>query len=349
MMKNYNIITLGASGAGKTVFLASLFKQLSIQSSEGFFLEEQNSQQRQELNQIYAQIIGKDAWPRGTLRTVTKWTFTCSVKTLDLDKYPVCQFTYIDYGGGLITDILDDEDEDNFFDFQKEVPNADAVLAIIDGLKLLKFMQDKDLRTQDVNIWLLRDLPNIMQLVDKCKKDTPVHFLISKWDLLDSRYNLSEVKERLLEKVPEFNDVVHSRVKAGCPVRLIPVSSIGQQFATLQLDGSMKKNPGAIPKPFQLEVPIACVLIDRVKAYMNTLKSVQEDTQESVQFKTNFVFLDTLIQSFSNTQAKLPNPDREESLKEVKNEETALNYLVCTFLDHLQKFEGNFPAANLEG
>ncbi len=30
-MNTYNVIVLGASGSGKTVFLASMYKQLSIQ------------------------------------------------------------------------------------------------------------------------------------------------------------------------------------------------------------------------------------------------------------------------------------------------------------------------------
>jgi WD40 repeat protein len=37
-MKTYKIITLGASGSGKTVFLASMFKALGIQVDHGFYL-----------------------------------------------------------------------------------------------------------------------------------------------------------------------------------------------------------------------------------------------------------------------------------------------------------------------
>ncbi|NEP26129.1 MAG: hypothetical protein F6K49_30425 [Moorea sp. SIO3I6] len=350
-MKNYNIITLGASGAGKTVFLASLFKQLSIQGKEGFFLKAPKDQQDKELCEIYSQVVGEGDWPRRT-RDITKWEFICCVNNPNLEKFPVCQFTYIDYPGGLITDILPDEElEDKriFVDFKKEVPKADAVLAIIDGLKLFKFMEDQDLNTPDVQDWLLRHLFHIMGLLDRCKKDTPVHFIISKWDLLESRYQLSELRESLLEKVPEFKAVIHNRVNAGCPVRLIPISSIGSDFATLQPDGTMKKNPGAIPKPFQLEIPIACVLIDRVNAYINTLQSGHQDSDQQIQDKNIFLSLYEQIKSFLNPQSDLPIPNREERLQQVKDEETALNYLVGTFVDHLQKFEVNFPAANLGG
>ncbi|MGD1700472.1 hypothetical protein [Dapis sp. BLCC M229] len=332
-MKNYNIIILGPSGAGKTVFVASLFRQLSTSTREGLFLEVPDHQQCIKLNEIYAQIIAKGPWPYAT-RELTKNTFTCCVKNPSLENFPVCQFTYIDYGGGIITDILPGEYE--VLDFDKNVPNADAVLVMIDGLKLLKFMQDKDLNTEDVNRWLQKHLPNMMKLVHKCNRDTPVHFIISKWDLLvECRCDdLSEVRKRLLEKVPDFKNVVHSRVKAGCPVRLIPVSSIGMDFATLQPDGSMKKKPGAIPKPFQLEIPIAYVLIDRVKSDLKALKPSSE----------NILLLD-LVKKLK----ELAHVDQEKSLQEVKDRETALKHLVISFLKHLKDFEERFPKANLGG
>ena len=343
-MKNYKIITLGTSGAGKTVFLASLFKRLSTQGEMGFFIQVPDSQKAKELNKVYTEIVTREAWPAGT-RNVSEWTFTCSVKNLELDNYQVCQFTYIDYAGGLLTD-MDEEDEDSSFNFHEEVPNADAILAIIDGLKVYKFMEDQSLSNRDVLIWLNRDLPHIMQLVDKCGKETPVHFIITKWDLLIGKYSLSDVLSRLLEKAPEFKDVVRSREKAGCPIRIIPTSSIGEDFAVLQSDGSMKKNAGAIPTPFQVEVPLACVLIDRVKAYMNTVTRGKETINQS---GTNFEFLGNLIQSFLNKELSLLDRSKQERLKEVKNEQAALNYLVSIFLSRLQRFEQDFPDANLGG
>ncbi|NES89352.1 MAG: hypothetical protein F6K13_09105 [Okeania sp. SIO2B9] len=333
-MKNYNIITLGPIGAGKTVFLASLFKQLSTQTSEGFFLEVPDNQQCKELNEIYSKIDGKNkGWPSGT-RDVTERIFTCYVKNQALEKFPVCQFTYIDYGGGLITETKL-PDQYDVVDLEKKVSNADAVLVMIDGLKLLKLMQGKDLDNEAVRELLLQDLPNMMQLINnKCNRNTAVHFIISKWDLLKGNYKLSDIIESLREKVDEFKNVVHSRVQAGCPVRLIPVSSIGMDFATLQPDGSMKKKPGAIPKPFQLEIPIAYVLIDRVKSDLKALKPSSE----------NILLLD-LVKKLK----ELAHLDQEKSLQEVKDRETALKHLVISFLKHLKDFEETFPEANLGG
>lgn len=158
-------------------------------------------------------------------------------------------------------------------------------------------MQDSALANSDVLVWLQRDLTNLMQLVDKCERHTPVHFIISKWDLLESSYSLLQVRNRLLEKVPEFKNVVHSRNKAGCPIRLIPVSSVGMGFATLQPDGQMKKKPGAIPRPFQVEVPLACVFIDglqkEISKQIEKLKLEQKVILEQpTNVKANFDLLD---------------------------------------------------------
>ncbi len=51
-MKSYKIVALGASGAGKTVFLSSLYKELSTQGKYGFYVDVENRNQQKKLNQI---------------------------------------------------------------------------------------------------------------------------------------------------------------------------------------------------------------------------------------------------------------------------------------------------------
>jgi WD40 repeat protein len=348
-VKNFRIITLGPSGAGKTVFLGSLFKQLSTQGKEGFFLEVSDARKIRELNKIYAEVVTGEKWPSGT-RNVAEWTFDCCVKNAALDQYKVCEFTYIDYAGGLLTDVQ--EDGDIFLDFQQAVPNADAVLAIIDGLKLYKFMEDEGLCSKDVLIWMHKELPSIMQLVHRCHRDTPVHFIISKWDLLACRYSIEQVLNRMLEKIPQFYNVVSSREKAGCSQRLIPVSSVGNGFATLQADGSMSKNIGAVPVPFQVDIPLACILLDRVSAYLDILKRYEADAAKTTQIKSTHKSLDRLTGpyvAYQNVASATILLDREVKLQKIANKESAVDYMVSIFFNQLKQFERTFPAANLGG
>ncbi|WP_071187825.1 hypothetical protein [Trichormus sp. NMC-1] len=300
-MKTYNILTLGLSGAGKTVYLASLFKQLSTQGEQGFFLEIKENIARQKLNQYYTEIITGESWPESTRRgEVKEWVFDCCVKTQDLKKYPVCRFVYKDYSGALLSELAADETSEFNFPFEEAVKEADAVLAILDGQKLFQFMQNPG--HPSVQYWTLTELPTLLHLIQNCGKQ-PVHFIISKWDLIEnhSGWNLTNIIDSLRNKVPEFDNVVLPRLKAKCPMRIIPVSSLGMKFAKLEGNG-MKKISGAIPQPYQVEIPLACVLIDGLTAQMEEIKKKQAETQNrSTEVKVKFSLFDQVNQVLSGT------------------------------------------------
>lgn len=346
-VENYKIITLGTSGAGKTVFLASLFKQLSLPTDEGIYLDVQNAKQQKELNGIYTQVANKESWPIGT-KELTEWCFTCYVRTQNLENYPVCKFSYIDYKGGMLTDLDKDDDlSDSTFNFRQEIPKANAVIVLIDGRQLYEFIRTGfDLSDPGITKWLTNDLPNTIQLANRVKKN-PVHFVITKWDLLEGQYDLSTIRESLKSKCKEFEKLVDGRVKAGCPVRLIPISSVGNEFVTMQPDGSMKKNLGKVPKPFQLEIPLSYVLIDKVATYYNHIDKGNKDFEESVQNK--FGFLLDLIPDTVKRGKQLTHEERIQNLKNVSDTKTAFTYLIETFVANITEFEKNYPEAKLGG
>ncbi|MEI1375671.1 hypothetical protein PQG02_03230 [Nostoc sp. UHCC 0926] len=379
-MKTYNIITLGASGAGKTVFLASLFKALAIQGEHGFFLEVEDQQKRKLLNAIYAQIITGDTWPAGTRYSeVNEWTYTCRVKTPTLDNYAACQFAYFDYAGGRLIDI-DEKDTE----FQNIVKKADSILGLLDGQKILACLNGKNKFQADS--FLNEDLPSILRYIEKCK--VPINFVISKWDLLvNNQYSLKDIRNYLVN-IPQFKQIVRSRNEEGSPVRLIPVSAVGFNFATPQIDGKgMQKIPNGVPRPFQLEVPFACVLIDAVKANQKEIERIKKnletqnvETEKSwlsgLQFSVDLL-LDTVLGEL------LPNPategikltkiflskldeilfagyrkhekgrleklrqDRDNSLRQVTNEVTSLIHAIDSFLYIQQKLDQDFPESDL--
>lgn len=96
---------LGPSGSGKTVFLASMYKKLCTQGDNGFFLEIDSSEKRKRLNNIYTQIAIDEKWPKGTTYSeISEWNFTCRIQTDNLSIHSACQFNYLDYAGGRLTD-----------------------------------------------------------------------------------------------------------------------------------------------------------------------------------------------------------------------------------------------------
>jgi GTPase SAR1 family protein len=145
-MNTYKIIMLGSSGAGKTVFLSSLFKELAIQGEHGFFLEVEDKAKAKLLNETYVEVATGDKWPAPTQRYdgLSEWTFTCCVRTQNLSIHPACKFTYLDYAGGMLTEVYEETEGD--IKIEDQIKNADALLGLLDGGKIAAFMNNGDER-----------------------------------------------------------------------------------------------------------------------------------------------------------------------------------------------------------
>lgn len=287
-MNTYTVIMLGPSGSGKTVFLSSMYKKLATQGDSGFFLEIDGAEKRKRLNNIYTQIAIDEKWPKGTKYSeVSEWAFTCRVQTENLPIYSACRFTYLDYAGGRLTDEMEEEDSV----FENKLKEADALLGLLDGQRLCALMRNEKLGL----VWAVNDLPNMLTVMQSIQK--PIHFAISKWDIIQGNFTLEEIRNRLLQ-IDELKNLVKSREKSVVPVRLIPVSAVGMGFAKLQPDGSMTKT-GVLPQPFQVEVPLACVLPDMIQTKLEELmKKRQEEVATPIEVKPNLNFWDKLGQVF---------------------------------------------------
>ncbi|XWK90054.1 MAG: hypothetical protein U7127_08405 [Phormidium sp.] len=273
-MKNFKIMALGASGAGKTVFLASMFNELSTQKNSTFKLVVKDQHKQKLLLSTHTQIFTGDKWPPGTT-DVSEWTFTCQVETQDLGKtYDACQFTYFDYAGGRLTDTEIEPDPE----FEKLVQQADSVLGLLDGQKIYAWLNGSD-RLQADN-FLKEDLPSILKRMQNLT--VPIHFVITKWDILDQKFRLSEICEKL-KSIPSFAELLVNRRQASSIVRIIPVSSVGLEFATMQSDGSMKKNLGKSSKPFFVEFPISCILPDKLHQLYNQKEAEERELENKNQ------------------------------------------------------------------
>jgi hypothetical protein len=381
-MNNYSIIMLGSSGSGKTVFLSSLYKRLSTQSELGFFLQVDTAEKRKRLNNIYTQVAADEKWPAGTRYSeVSEWTFTCRVQNPnDLSIYDACSFTYLDYAGGRITEEADEEDESS--EFNDKFKTADALLGLLDGQKLCSLMKNEKIG----KVWAIKDLSNMIQEMQKMEGlKKPVHFVISKWDIVEQSYSLGQIRDRLLE-IDEFKNLIKLRNQAKSTVRLIPVSAVGKGFAIAQSDGGMKKT-GELPKPFQVEVPLACILPDMIKQQIEEiLKKREADQAKNIEVKPDIDFFDWLGQLFAGglktVQDLLPRKyrfaddvlktlidwaetpaiqkvafaarrteelrkEQAESLIKVANEESALAHSVNCFVSIQNQLSYRFPASEL--
>jgi hypothetical protein len=252
-MQTFNIHALGPSGAGKTVFLASMYRKLQFtQPGKAYFLKTDHGS-AVELNALFNRTANPDElWPEGN-RTIKEWTFTSCVSTGQGTFEPLA-FNYFDYPGGVLTNPNAADDE-KVQQLVERLRRANGLLALLDGRAIGALMRGEREGMRFLEFELTRTFEIIQE--SRC----PVQFIITKWDLLESQYDLGQIRDRLMED-DRFSTVIASR-KQNSPakVRLIPVSSVGAGFAELQPDGMMRKSGRPI-RPFQVELPLVGVIPD---------------------------------------------------------------------------------------
>ena len=352
--RNLNIVMLGGSGAGKTVYLASLYRQLSTQGKNpynSFFLDI-NCEDRRILNNIFASVVSStENWPPGT-RSIKDWQFKCCVRTEKGKIYEVCSFNYIDYAGGTISDVLDDEQgRYNQMQLDQKVKEASVLLGLLDGQKVVNFMHDHPSSID----WINKDLVNIIQVMNQAS--APIHFVISKWDYVEtSKFSLKEIRDKLLE-IQVLNMLVENKKDR---VGLIPVSSVGTGFANFKRmsDGNVRmlKTGQIHVQPYQVEVPLAYVLIDVIQ---NASEKLQKKIQNMNAIAKFFFFLKSLfinpliefmppgshwiskevIDQISNFTINGLGSVYIKSLADIENEKAALDHVISCFRLIIDLFE----------
>jgi hypothetical protein len=182
-----------------------MYKKLSTQNPDlPFFIETSGNQSRRRIEK-YNQVADPSAtWPLGTqMAEVSEWKFICSIRPLSGPRFQALQFTYLDYAGRRITDIPEDESEDED-QVEKRATEADAVLGLIDGQKLLELMKNPSSTASKT--FILRDLSAMLTIIQRCSG--PIYFVITKWNLLEDLYSLAKIRDALL-RMEEFNNIIH--------------------------------------------------------------------------------------------------------------------------------------------
>lgn len=256
-VRTFEVHALGPAGSGKTVFMASLYKRLNIKRPElPFFLKSEHSAGIQ-LNRTYNQIANPDeTWPVST-RHIMEWNFMACVPTPAGDFEPI-RYTYLDYPGGVLTNPRAMEDE-TIRPLISRLQSADALLVLLDGREMMALLRGERSGARYLELEITSSLEIVQQ--SRC----PVHFVVTKWDLLEGRHALGEVRDRLMEN-RDFADLVESkRAHTKAAIRLFPVSAVGPGFAELQPSGEMKKIGAHHPQPVNVELPLISVLPDTLQ------------------------------------------------------------------------------------
>jgi hypothetical protein len=261
--RTFEVHALGPTGSGKTVFMASLFKSLSIkQPALPFFLRSPDHSTVVHLTRTYNAIANPDElWPPGT-QSPMEWRFIACMQTAARDFEPV-EYRYVDYPGGWLTDPRAQEDE-RIQPLVKRLTNANALLVLLDGQAVLALLRNE----RSGERYLEFDLASSLNIVQQSR--CPVHFVITKWDLLEGTYTLQDARERLMQD-QDFANLIKAKAEAmKASIRLFPVSAVGPGFAEPQSDGTMKKTGGHL-QPLNVHLPLVSVLPDTLAFVYNEL------------------------------------------------------------------------------
>jgi len=251
-MNPIKILPLGMSGSGKSVYLAALYDKLAIKKPDTCFSMQTSVQIGMELAQTYNGVKNPTKpWPPGTMGAgYNEYAFDCIVRGTGGEQFCLMKLLYLDFPGGL---LKGDSQDERFF---KRFEESNAFLVLLDGVQILRALKGEAAAKDE----LYDDLEMILKPL-QAGLGKPLHFVVTKWDVLESKFRLDAVAD-LLKGLPVFKAIIELRERQGSGTRLIPVSAVGSNFAELQPDGRMKKVENAKAEPFNVDLPISCLLFD---------------------------------------------------------------------------------------
>src|SRR5262245_34137427 len=360
----FDVFALGTRGAGKTVFLSALYYQLAVQDNKtnNFFVELQSETQKKHLINTYDALADPDTvWPPGSA-VINEYEFRCFYFSGG-DSIPLFRFKYLDYPGGFLTEDMDGAES---FDVQKATQKAHSILVLIDGQKILQSLSGLTGRGRSLNA----DLNTLIPFLQKCAH-RPIHFVITKWDILQDKYSFKQVKDELLNN-ENFRKFISQRVDLHSPVHLIPTSSLGKDFAVFDLkDLRMKKVKGGKIKPYNVELSIGMTITDQLLLLSNHpgyrdfrpqlvwLMKIVGFVVQSVRVTVELFALPSIIRvdkvvelmnSASDTlKANAEELQRkiEETVRTITNQRTAIEAVMMIQAMRRTAFENQFPESNL--
>lgn len=262
----FRVVALGLEGAGKTVLLASQFHKLCGPVADRRYFLDGDFRQDQRLSWIYGHVCDTSVpWPPGSLIGETReFLFDCKAIDRTGDARTVFRISYLDYSGDLLEPS--DQQHESLGEVEARVENADALLVIIDGRRVLQLLRDEP-KGHD---YFDRRLQPLLRLARRVSR--PVQLILTKWDLVRTFGEPSDGDEACLRQVRDclkdyvdFESLMHGHGPRQKEVRLIPVSAVGSRFAMLRDDGTVAKRQDGTLDPIDVEVPLYAVLPDVLK------------------------------------------------------------------------------------
>jgi hypothetical protein len=381
MKQQYLVAVVGAPESGKSVYLATLGHLLGeARVAPGVTTRIVPAKTEALLQKIYSDIADPAAnFPAPTpLGGTLQWDVECGVSARGRN-FPLMTISYFDAAGEWVRNpVLGGAESELFFGL---IDRLDAVLAFVDGNQLAWYLEG---HTSSA-VFVKDNIDPILRVANRCTG--PVHIVVTKWDLLQSRYSLGAVRAALLDDSKgHLRRLIDDR-KSGAGrwlhspgrIRLIPVTSLGESFAFVNPEGVVQKRPGAEPDPMNVLVPFTAVLPDLCIRAAEAAEADQRAAAATrrLEFRhspRDFGTLTALdfsiplagvamvvLRGVAGTsrgiaglvmKGRLPigvalATLREPALKRVRTDGAAFRYMMKHLVRHLRDFERSFPDSRL--
>lgn len=209
-----NVFAMGCRAAGKTVFLATMFRKLLLcdETSDGFALTCPDGIAAKQLREAYYGMAKGRHFPPGNLST-TEYTFLMGYNGQDFFR-----INWVDYRGGL----LGEPDHPDYTSLVSHLYRADVLLVFYDSTLLTTSEdEDRDVLTQTLTQYFAQNP----------KKDLSIALVLTKTDGsgIDQR-DPEEVRKLFDRARRRFRRLLDTTVKADSAQRvasIIPVSCTG--------------------------------------------------------------------------------------------------------------------------
>jgi hypothetical protein len=258
----FRIVSLGLSGSGKTVFLSALFHALNHPVKQRPYFLTAGVEDRLRLLQLYDEVADPDGpWPIGTrveeLRTF-EFGVDCGPENA---RRKMMRIRYVDYGGELL--VPKGLSYRQLSELDEQVNGAHALLGMINGYRVLQLLKN-DL---GADRHFDRELQPLVGYLNAAS--CPVHLVVTKWDIVRDFGEPPKAtdEERLrcvADALMRYEHIAAlARSRRDPPVRLLPVSAVGDDFVTeVDAKGVSLKRPGARVYPANVDVPLCAILPD---------------------------------------------------------------------------------------
>lgn len=192
---------VGHSGAGKTSFMAGMYRLLG-DNSDGYGIVAKNASQKKQLENM-SRLLEQGRYPSGTdVQQIYNFSLTC-------DGEEIIPFNWMDYRGGIL--LSEDPDEEDMQKFTSAMNTADALIVFLDGEKLSdnsgKWTLEYDL--------LLTCIMNSLDI--EHQSWFPISFVITKCDILpdNAYFHGLDRFDSLLGQISESKTIGASMVRCA--------------------------------------------------------------------------------------------------------------------------------------